>query len=171
MPKDDRSELFIVVDKEDNILYPLERGKVHSNRKYIHRSVGIVIYNQAGKILLQKRSESKDIEPGKWTISVSGHVNWGQEYRETAERELKEEIGIETKLSLVKKILTEDSRELEWTEIYEGKVTADMEFVLDIDEVANVSWVSKKELRKYIDNGLLTKYAETILRELNLLKL
>ena len=98
-------------------------------------------------------------------------MNWGQEYREAAERELKEEIGIETKLSLVKKILTEDSRELEWTEIYEGKATEDMEFVLDIDEVANVSWVSKKELRKYVDDGLLTKYAETILRELNLLKL
>ena len=98
-------------------------------------------------------------------------MNWGQEYREAAERELKEEIGIETKLSLVKKILTEDSREMEWTAIYEGKVTEDMELVLDEDEVSKVSWVNKEELRKYVDDGLLTKYAETILRELNLLKL
>ena len=98
-------------------------------------------------------------------------MNWEQEYREAAERELKEEIGIETKLSLVKKILTEDSREMEWTAIYEGKVTEDMELVLDEDEVSKVSWVNKEELRKYVDDGLLTKYAETILRELNLLKL
>ena len=93
---------------------------MHSDRKYIHRSVGVVIFNENGDVLLQKRSKSKDIEPGKWTISASGHVTWGQEYLEAAGRELFEELGVKTELSFVKKILTKDSRELEWTEIYRG---------------------------------------------------
>lgn len=45
-------------------------------------------------ILLQKRSEGKDAFPGCYDISSAGHVPAGEEYMESALRELNEELGI-----------------------------------------------------------------------------
>ena len=46
-------------------------------------------------LLLQKRSECKDSNPGCWDISSAGHVEAGHGYLESAIRELKEELGID----------------------------------------------------------------------------
>ena len=48
-------------------------------------------------VLLQKRSQTKDSNPGSYDISSAGHVDAGDEILESAVRELKEELGIEAK--------------------------------------------------------------------------
>lgn len=45
-------------------------------------------------VLLQKRSMNKDTHPGYIDVSVAGHVRQGREFRDTAAKELFEEIGI-----------------------------------------------------------------------------
>lgn len=47
------------------------------------------------ELLLQKRSEEKDTFPGCYDISSAGHIPAGDEYLESAVRELREELGIE----------------------------------------------------------------------------
>ena len=71
---DNQEELFDVVDEKDEIIGLAKRGEVHLNPRLMHRSVGVVVFNKKGEIFLQKRSISKDVDPGKWTISCSGHV-------------------------------------------------------------------------------------------------
>ena len=46
------------------------------------------------EILLQKRSADKDAFPGCYDISSAGHIPAGQDYMESALRELWEELGI-----------------------------------------------------------------------------
>ena len=48
-------------------------------------------------VLLQKRSQTKDSNPGSYDISSAGHVDAGDEILESAIRELKEELDIEAK--------------------------------------------------------------------------
>ena len=88
------SEIFDVVDENDCVLRTEERETVHVNN-LLHRAVHILIFNSRGDLLLQRRSIWKDRNPGRWDSSAAGHVDSGEDYRGAAERELREELGVE----------------------------------------------------------------------------
>ena len=48
----------------------------------------------AGALLVHRRSDGKDLWPGRWDIAVGGVVGAGEDYDAAAQRELAEEIGI-----------------------------------------------------------------------------
>ena len=89
------SEFFDVFDSDGNYIGRRLRSECHGNPALIHRSVHVVVFDKSGqKILLQKRSLSKDIQPGKWDTAVGGHVDAGETVEAAAHRELQEELGI-----------------------------------------------------------------------------
>lgn len=59
-----------------------------------HRAAHIWLVDDKGGLLLQRRSEFKDTFPGRWDVSVGGHVDAGEEIGPTAVRELEEELGL-----------------------------------------------------------------------------
>ena len=46
------------------------------------------------EILIQQRSDNKDKNPGKWDISVTGHLSSGQDSLTAATREISEEVSV-----------------------------------------------------------------------------
>ncbi|QTN34283.1 NUDIX domain-containing protein [Akkermansiaceae bacterium] len=60
----------------------------------MHRAVHVFVLNRNGDLYLQKRSRLKDMNPGVWDSSVSGHLDAGEDYLHAAVREVGEEIGI-----------------------------------------------------------------------------
>lgn len=86
-------EIFDVVDADDQVTGTATRGEVHA-QKLIHRAVHVFAFNKRGDLLLQKRSSLKDLCPGLWDSSVSGHLDSGEDYAVAAVRELEEEMGI-----------------------------------------------------------------------------
>lgn len=118
---DNQQELFIVVDRNDNIIEYRTRYDCHHDKGLIHRAIGVILFNDKGEILLQKRSKHKDLNPGKYTISVGGHVTKGQSYEEAAMREMQEELGIKTPIIFAKKFLVENYQESEFAVNFTGK--------------------------------------------------
>jgi len=149
MPLDDQTELFYLVDEQDNVLGSIPRADAHANKSNIHRAVDIALLNDRGEVLLQKRSEHKDTYPNHWTISASGHVTFGQSYLEAAHRELKEELGIIAALTFVKKELYKASNETEYSVIYTAKYNMTPKD-FDRDEISEVKWVPIKELSNFV---------------------
>jgi 8-oxo-dGTP pyrophosphatase MutT (NUDIX family) len=47
-----------------------------------------------GRILVHRRSDVKDVWPGRWDLAVGGVVTAGEDYDRAAERELAEEVGV-----------------------------------------------------------------------------
>jgi isopentenyldiphosphate isomerase len=92
-------ELLDVVDADDKVVDVMPRGEVH-RLGLMHRSVHILVFNSANAFFLQKRSMSKDSNPGLWDSSAAGHVERGEDYLGCAARELGEELGIVTPRSL-----------------------------------------------------------------------
>ena len=88
------SELFDVVDADDQVTGTATRAEVHA-KGLVHRAVHIFAINHRGDLLLQKRSRLKDAHPGVWDSSVSGHLDAGESYLDAARREMVEEMGIE----------------------------------------------------------------------------
>ena len=86
-------ELFDVVDENDAVISQAPRGEVHA-RGLLHRAVHVFVFNKRGDLLMQQRSMLKDVHPGAWGSSVSGHLDAGEDYADAALRELGEEMGI-----------------------------------------------------------------------------
>lgn len=69
------------------------RGDVHRDGDW-HRSVHVWLADCDGRLLLQKRSEFKDTNPGLLDVSCAGHITGNDPVLETAVRELEEELGL-----------------------------------------------------------------------------
>lgn len=161
MPLDDKQEKFVVVDKNDKIIGYRLRFECHHDPELIHRAVDIVLFNNKGKILLQKRSKYKDTNPGFYGLSTAGHVTIGETYRQTAIREMKEEIGIVTKLIYKGKHYYKNEREAEITAVFIGYY--DGPFKIDKKEVESVEFYSISEIekmRKHITPGALFTFTK-----------
>lgn len=93
-------ELVTIVDRDNRALGVVARSTMRSQR-LIHRASYILVRNQAGELFVQKRSGSKDVFPGYWDPAAGGVVQAGENYEESAQRELMEELGIAAGLSLL----------------------------------------------------------------------
>ncbi len=87
-------EFFEVVDENDNVIGIATRSECHGNPRLCHMTAHVIVLNDSGDMLLQKRSATKDIQPGKWDTAVGGHLALGESYSEAAVREMNEELGI-----------------------------------------------------------------------------
>jgi 8-oxo-dGTP diphosphatase len=72
------------------------RSQIHKNGDF-HATIHLWIVNEYGQLLLQKRALHKHVYPGKWDISVAGHVPPGSSPLWTAVRETAEELGLEVR--------------------------------------------------------------------------
>ena len=97
-PSSKGSDLLQLVDSNDEDLGTATRAEVHA-MGLPHRSVHVMVHDGQGRILLQKRSRWKDTSPGKWDISVGGHLDPDESYLEAALRECAEEIGLQVAAS------------------------------------------------------------------------
>lgn len=86
-------EYFDVVDDDDNVIARQPRDVVHANN-LLHRAVHALVYDDSGRLYLQKRTASKDVNPGLWDTSMAGHLHSGETYDQAVIRETREELGI-----------------------------------------------------------------------------
>ena len=96
------SEYFDIRDWDGNRTGEMkEREQVHRDGD-IHGTAHVWVIRSSKEtgrpeVLLQKRSEKKDIFPGCFDVSAAGHLDAGEDFPEAAVRELKEELGLEVK--------------------------------------------------------------------------
>ena len=69
------------------------KADVHRDGDW-HRASHLWIVQHDGRVLLQKRAAMKENWPGKWDVSVAGHISAGEDPIDAAVREASEEIGL-----------------------------------------------------------------------------
>ncbi|MBI2356343.1 MAG: NUDIX domain-containing protein [Candidatus Doudnabacteria bacterium] len=103
---DPMGELHDIVNLRNKVIGRATRKKFLQNRKLMRRSAHIWLKNSQGKFWLQQRSRTKDIQPLHWQSACSGFVRSGARTKKQiladALRELKEELGIQVPLKLIK---------------------------------------------------------------------
>jgi isopentenyldiphosphate isomerase len=120
-PADNPDELFDLVDERDVVIGTVRRGDAHRDPSLIHRSVQILVFDDAGRVLLQLRSARKDLFPGYYCASASGHVAAGERYDASASRETMEELGIAPELRTLGVMLVRSAYETEMTALYTAR--------------------------------------------------
>jgi isopentenyldiphosphate isomerase len=115
---DDPDEVFDRVDLNDGVIGHVRRGDAHHDPRLIHRSVQVIVFTSDERVLLQRRAATKDLFPGCLCASASGHVMAGDNYEQTARRELIEELGVEPAILYLDKALVRSEMETEITALF-----------------------------------------------------
>lgn len=145
-------ELLSEVDEHDRVIGSRRRGDLH-RLGLRHRAVHILLFNQAEEVFLQKRSLSKDINPGLWDTSAAGHVDHGEDYDQCARRELAEELGIDAGASLQPLFKLDACATTGWEFIQIYRARHDGALKLNPEEITQGQWLAPDELDDWIDRG------------------
>jgi 8-oxo-dGTP pyrophosphatase MutT (NUDIX family) len=94
MSEEGTPEQVDVIDENDVVVGQVTRAEMR-RRVLRHRAVFAAVVSSEGKLLIHRRSDSKDIWPGWWDIAVGGVVTAGETYDSAMVRELAEEAGID----------------------------------------------------------------------------
>jgi len=87
-------EWLPVVDEEGKVLGRALRSACHGGERILHPVVHLHVMNHNKHLFLQKRPETKLIQPGKWDTAVGGHIAFGEDVKTALQREAFEEIGL-----------------------------------------------------------------------------
>lgn len=82
-----------VVDENDNVIGQALRSEIHA-KGLLHREANVLFVTPQKEIVLQKRSMTKQNNPGLLSVTVGGHVDCGETYLDAAIRETFEETGV-----------------------------------------------------------------------------
>ncbi len=102
---------------------------------------------------MSRRALTKKHSPGKWGAAVDGTVEDGEDYETNILKEAEEEIGLKNiQPQLCKKRRIASAHNFFCQTFLLTLDKSVEEFKLQPEEVAEVKWFSKEELRKQLDN-------------------
>ena len=152
-------ELWDVYDAEGNKTGLAEERQFPMKQGEYHLAMELWIVNDRHEILIQKRSETKEVLPGIWALTT-GCAKMGETSLTACLREAREEIGIglvPAELRHVRRIVRADAI---W-DVYAAKENVDIaQLTLQAEEVTAVQWVDEGTFRKMLNEGLLYRYPE-----------
>lgn len=164
-------EMFDVVDEDGNPTGEIVDRKTAHREGIRHRTSHIWLLrrnNEKLEILLQKRSKNKDSHPGCYDISSAGHIHAGCDFKESALRELSEELGVLAQsddLIYVGKINTYRETMPHGEIFKDNQVSAvfimwynkeSCEFSLQEEEVESVEWFELEDCMNKVKNNLFS---------------
>jgi isopentenyldiphosphate isomerase len=151
-----KEEWFPLVDEEGKITGKAPRSVCHDGKsKLLHPVVHLHLFNQQGKIFLQKRSMNKDIQPGKWDTSVGGHIGLLEKIEDALFREAREEIGLRNfRPQFISKYVWESQREREL--VFSFIIVSEQMPVINKKEISEGKFWTIDEIRKNIGKNILT---------------
>jgi isopentenyl-diphosphate delta-isomerase len=144
-----KEEQVILVDEDDRQVGLMGKTIAHRQGR-LHRAISVLVYDQHGRWLLQRRAMSKYHSGRLWTNACCSHPRNGEEPEDAARRRLKEELGFTTDVSFVGTVrycsdLDKGMIENELVHVFTAR--HDGEVHANPDEVEGYDWVFESELR------------------------
>ena len=151
----EREEVLEILDKTGQVIGLAKRSELHGNPSLIHRVIHVLVFNQKGELLLQKRSSNKDVAPGMWDTSVGGHVNPGEDIFQAAGREMEEELGITAcPLNYLYEYLYTNNYETELVYTFSCLYNGSIQF--NKEEIDEVGFWSLEKIRANLGKNILS---------------
>ncbi len=147
-PEADPEEL-ILVDEADRVVGHLSKEACHAGRGVLHRAFSLLVFNEAGELLIQRRSPHKRLWPLHWSNSCCSHPRRNEPIEAAAQRRLHEELGIRCPLRFLFKFQYQAQydhagAENELCSVYIGRYSGPLR--VNRSEVAGWRWIAPDAL-------------------------
>ncbi len=166
-----KDNYVILVDENDNELGIADKIDTHTIKPQLHRAITVLLFNDKNEILITKRSAKKLLWPLFWETTCSTHPLKNESYEDCAERRLKEELEITTKVKIIDRFVYEalekNGAEKEYCVLLIGKVKQ-QKINPDKNEIANYKFVALGKLKCDIKKnpGQYTPWLKLALKKL-----
>ncbi|AXH61000.1 NUDIX hydrolase YfcD [Providencia huaxiensis] len=138
-----------IVDEDNTVIAQATRSQMRAENLR-HRATYIVVHDGMGKILVQRRTDIKDFHPGFLDATAGGVVTKGENILDSAKREAEEELGIAgVPFAEHGHFYFEDAHCRVWGGLF--SCVSHGPFALQESEVAEVSWLTPKEISARCD--------------------
>ncbi|MFC3896580.1 NUDIX hydrolase [Lentzea rhizosphaerae] len=137
-------------DEERFVIGTVSRERMRAENLW-HGCATIVVRSLDGsRVYVHRRTDTKDIFPGLYDCTAGGVIDAGEVPDTAAERELREELGVEVPLKklFISKYVDDHTRYHVW--VYEART--DGPFTHQPEEVAWGGWMDLEELRDKIED-------------------
>lgn len=143
-------EKVILVDPKDRELGVAEKMQAHIDGS-LHRAFSVFVFDNDGRLLLQRRAREKYHSGGLWSNTACGHPRPGETTIAAAHRRLREEMGFDCALHeafafLYRAEMDGALVEHEYDHVFVGAY--DGEPAPDPSEAEDWRWVDLDELRR-----------------------
>jgi isopentenyl-diphosphate Delta-isomerase len=149
----DRERLLVeLVDAAGDPVGTGTVAQAHAPPGRLHRAFSVVLYDETGRTLLQRRAAGKTRFASRWSNACCGHPAPGQDLATAAAARLTAELGLTATLTEVGVFTyhagdpTSGLVEREWDHVLVGRVRHDVEVVADPAEVSEYAWVAPATL-------------------------
>jgi len=162
---DPQGELLTLVNEKNEVIGSIQRGRAHKKLDAIYRTIYVLIIDQNDNVLIQKRSPTKDLYPNCWDLSVGGHVNFGHGYKDTAVREIEEELGLKVNpkdLFSKGQVLVRLPGPGEYFEVFEYRLKEGESIKPLKEEISNTKWMSMADIKQSMKQKTLKWYARPL---------
>ena len=139
-------EMWQLYDFNENPIEVVDRNNPKVwDKGMFHMGADIWMINDDKKILVQKRSKYKKLEPNVWAMT-GGSVIYGETPTQTIVREAKEELGIDLNPNRLQ-FMTEFKTQNVWVKTFILKQNIDIsQMIFSEDEVADAKWLTWNEI-------------------------
>ncbi|OON37093.1 NUDIX hydrolase [Izhakiella australiensis] len=138
-----------VVDENNNVIAQSSRAQMRA-QCLRHRATYIVVHDGMGKILVQRRTETKDFMPGMLDATAGGVVQSGEILLDSARREAEEELGIaDVPFAEHGVFYFEDEHCRVWGGLF--SCVSHGPFAMQEEEVEDVYWMTPEEITARCD--------------------
>lgn len=135
-----------------------EKRNLGENRIASH----ICIFNKKGQMLISQRQSDMKSCPNMWDFSSGGGATGNENGRQCAQRELKEELGVDYDFSKVRASFTFNS-ENEFDDYFIIDLNLDeKKLKLQKEEVKNVKWAEKTEILRLLKEKQFVPYKKSL---------
>lgn len=175
------SEELILVNADDEESGYLSKAECHDGDGRLHRAFSVFLFNDAGELLLQRRSAGKRLWPGFWSNSCCSHPRRGESMEVATRRRLDDELNISAELEFVYKFTYQATfgsagSEHELCHVYLGRFSGDVH--VNAEEISDLRFIPAADVAGELAaspehytpwfqmewQSLLTDHADTLAR-------
>ena len=155
------SESLILVDECDREVGHLSKALCHTGRGVLHRAFSLLIFNDAGELLLQRRAPTKRLWPLYWSNSCCSHPRRNEPMENAIHRRLHEELGIRCPLRYLFKFqyhaqYDSAGAEYELCSVYIGRYSGPLR--VNRAEIDSWRWVAPEALQEEMGGARASEF-------------
>lgn len=160
--------LLELVDEQGNTIGTAEKLSAHQAPGQLHRAFSVFLFDEHGRLLLQRRALGKYHSPGVWSNTCCGHPYPGEAPFAAAARRTSEELGISPSLLAEAGTVRYNHPdpesglvEQEFNHLFVGMVQAPLR--PDPEEIEETAFVTPQELAELHERAVFSAWFMTVL--------